>query len=98
MVRWLLCGGHADGEAAGVQGCEGRAKTMTGTVAWALCVGYLAWIFVARVQQLHTAIPADDKDYFRTIRSITEADRSPVARFTPSGDDARVHSLDHRGC
>lgn len=32
------------------------------------------------------------------IKSITEADGSPVARLTPSGDDARVHWLDHRGC
>jgi hypothetical protein len=47
-VCWPLCVGNADGEAAGVQGCEGRAKTMTGTVALALCVGYLAWVFVAQ--------------------------------------------------
>jgi len=28
-----------------------------------LCVGYLAWVFVAWVQPLHATIPADDKDY-----------------------------------
>jgi hypothetical protein len=53
----------------GVQGCEGLAKTMTGTVGWGMCDGYLAWVFVAWVQQLHAFIPAgdsysiDDKEY-----------------------------------
>jgi hypothetical protein len=55
----------------GVQGCEALAKTMTGTVALALCVGYLAWVFVAlaaatahRYTCKMIRITIDDKEYY----------------------------------
>jgi len=53
--------GLAGQTGAGVQGCEASAKTLTGTVAQSLCAGYLAGFLKRRPQQLHTAIPADDK-------------------------------------
>jgi len=53
--------GLAGQTGAGVQGCEASAKTLTGTVAQSLCAGNLAGFLKRRPQQLHTAIPADDK-------------------------------------